>query len=89
MSSPIPVLLLLRAESPEHADRAWKRMLNWEPKWMPSALDAQINEALRLTATGADPSERSVYDGPSPTERDRARDSALEDFKRRYSRRGP
>lgn len=62
MSHAVFVLLLQRAENPAHADRAWARMSCWEPARVPSVMDDQGNEALRLTATGADPMELCTYD---------------------------
>ena len=86
MNSAVHVLLLLRADDPAHADRAWGRMSNWEPTWAPSGLDDQVNTALRLTKAGADEFELCDYDNVElkRAEQVRRERESLEDFKRRY-----
>lgn len=86
--NPVLVLLLLRAENPDHADRAWGRMADWEPAWVPSTLDDQVNEALRLTRTGADPVELCKYDEATLKRhaREQAENARLEESRRRFRR---
>lgn len=48
MSSPVHVLLLQQADSPEQADRAFGQMWTWGLPFMPSQMQRQVDHALAL-----------------------------------------